>query len=151
MEETKINIIEEMKDVLVSEGVEKNTAVKSLRIFCRHFGGQMLYFPNKTTLNKAADIFFMLKKEMEENEAEKITRIIVKSFGGDYEYIPKEDRMFRHEITKEIYKLYHSENIENRMQKICIKYNITYAQVYKLMNEYKQHFKKNKVAKSKKR
>lgn len=135
-----MNIINEIKDELIESGIKESEAIKALRLFCRRFGGQVLYFPNKLLGSKTEDIFNLLKIEMSEIIAEKIVRLIVENFGGIAEYVPQERTAFKNEIMFEIYSLYQTainEKKKNKVDDICVTYGMSYVQVHKLVKKYK--------------
>lgn len=142
-----MNIIDEMKEALELEKVEKYNYTKALRAFCRTFGGQIYYFPSKLAGKRAELLYNIITSCLIENsEAEKIMRVLVKEFGGIAEYIPKELKAFRAEIAEEIYLFYLSSN-KNKMNEICICYNISYALVFRLLKEHKKKLKKERLKK----
>lgn len=141
-----MNIVNELKESLELSNIEKHDITKALRAFCRTFGGQIYYFPTKLTSKRFEVLYNVIQASVLDNKkSERIVKIIVKEFGGAAEYIPKELKAFREDIAKEIYSFYHSKSSKNKMNEICVTYNISYTLVFRLLKEYEKIFKEKRL------
>ena len=99
-----------MQDMLrdvVERGIEKATAINSLRALSSWFGGQQLYIPQKKEGSAVAEeILGVMSDAVGDIDAEKIYDILSILYGGVLWYIPIEKNAFRDIIAEEIMKEY---------------------------------------------
>ena len=137
------DFINSIKDSLLEAGINEELTVKTLRCFCRKYGGQKVYFSNSTQGKRSGEIFNLIYEELkekygqaEEGTSEKITRIFLENFCNISEYVPLEIKYFRKEIALEILEEYQKSKDKNKTQfEICSKYNITFTTFIKLRKE----------------
>ena len=126
-----------MQDMLrdvVERGIEKATAINSLRALSSWFGGQQLYIPQKKEGSAVAEeILGVMSDAVGDIDAEKIYDILSLLYGGVLWYIPIEKNAFRDIIAEEIMKEY--DGTTQSMRDLCRRYNISYTQVYRLYSE----------------
>lgn len=137
------DFINSIKDSLFEAGISKELTIKTLRCFCRKYGGQKVYFSSSSESKRSNEIFNLIYNELgEEREevtlgtSEKITRIFLENFYNISEYVPQEIKIFRKEISLEILKEYNESKDKNKTQAdICSRYNITFVTFLKLRKE----------------
>nr|DAN39721.1 MAG TPA: hypothetical protein [Caudoviricetes sp.]DAW76957.1 MAG TPA: hypothetical protein [Caudoviricetes sp.] len=126
-----------MQDMLrdvVERGIEKATAINSLRALSSWFGGQQLYIPQKKEGSAVAEeILGVMSDAVGDIDAEKIYDILSLLYGGVLWYIPIEKNAFRDIIAEEIMKEY--DGTTQSMRDLCRRYNISFTQVYRLYSE----------------
>lgn len=126
-----------MQDMLrdvVERGIEKATAINSLRALSSWFGGQQLYIPQKKEGSAVAEeILGVMSDAVGDIDAEKIYDILSLLYGGVLWYIPIEKNAFRDIIAEEIMKEY--DGTTQSMRNLCRRYNISFTQVYRLYSE----------------
>ena len=122
-----------LRDV-VERGIEKATAINSLRALSSWFGGQQLYIPQKKEGSAVAEeILGVMSDAVGDIDAEKIYDILSLLYGGVLWYIPIEKNAFRDIIAEEIMKEY--DGTTQSMRDLCRRYNISFTQVYRLYSE----------------
>lgn len=139
-------LITTMYDALLEAGIKKEIAIKSLRVFCRKYGGQKIYFSSSLESKRAKEIFDFIYDELDEkNElvpigiSEKITRVVLAQFFGCGEYVPMEFNVFREEIASEFQKEYGEAKDKNTtMIEICKRYNISFVTFFKTLKRHKE-------------
>jgi Mor family transcriptional regulator len=110
------------------------TARLGVRALCRHFGGQIIYVPNKKTDGKSAEsLRGILADAVGDGDGEKILEKVMFHYGGLQVYMPLERCAFRRDIAAEIFGKYDGE--ENKIGDLCREYNMSFTQVYKLWYE----------------
>ena len=128
------NLMQDMLRDVVERGIEKATAIKSLRALSSWFGGQQLYIPQKKGGSAVAEeILGVMSDAVGDIDAEKIYDILSLLYGGVLWYIPIEKNAFRDIIAEEIMKEY--DGTTQSMRDLCRRYNISYTQVYRLYSE----------------
>ncbi|UTC87887.1 Mor transcription activator family protein [Treponema denticola] len=128
------NLIQDMLRDVVERGIEKATAINSLRALSSWFGGQQLYIPQKKEGSAVAEeILGVMSDAVGDIDAEKIYDILSLLYGGVLWYIPIEKNAFRDIIAEEIMKEY--DGTTQSMRDLCRRYNISYTQVYRLYSE----------------
>lgn len=135
--------INSIKDALLEAGINEEIAIKSLRAFCRKYGGQKIYFSNSPEGKRASEIFDLISEALltkienvDITLPKKITRIFLSQFFNISEYVPLEFKAFRSEIAFEIAKEYSESKDKNKTQiEICKKYNISFVTFWKLRKE----------------
>ena len=144
-----------IKEALLEANISEDIAIKSLRAFCRKYGGQKVYFSCSTESKRSNEIFNLIYDELGEKyeevtlgTSEKITRIFLKNFYNISEYVPQEIKIFRREIALEILKEYNESKDKNKTQiEICSRYNITFVTFLKLRKEAQQILSKKQQKK----
>lgn len=135
------NLMQDMLRDVVERGIEKATAINSLRALSSWFGGQQLYIPQKKEGSAVAEeILGVMSDAVGDIDAEKIYDILSLLYGGVLWYIPIEKNAFRDIIAEEIMKEY--DGTTQSMRDLCRRYNISYTQVYRL---YSEGFEKKKA------
>lgn len=129
------NLMLDMLRDVVDRGVDRTRALKGLRALSRIYGGQQLYIPQKKT-SVADEIIAVMADEIGDIDAEKIYDIIACLYGGVQWYVPLERSAFRDFIAREIYNGY--DGTKESMRKYCIKYSMSFSQVYRLYYEAKE-------------
>lgn len=128
------NLMQDMLRDVVERGIEKATAINSLRALSSWFGGQQLYIPQKKEGSAVAEeILGVMSAAVGDIDAEKIYDILSLLYGGVLWYIPIEKNAFRDIIAEEIMKEY--DGTTQSMRDLCRRYNISYTQVYRLYSE----------------
>ena len=128
------NLMQDMLRDVVERGIEKATAINSLRALSSWFGGQQLYIPQKKEGSAVAEeILGVMSDAVGDIDAEKIYDILSLLYGGVLWYIPIEKNAFRDIIAEEIMKEY--DGTTQSMRNLCRRYNISYTQVYRLYSE----------------
>ncbi|UYT08181.1 hypothetical protein OE909_01740 [Treponema denticola] len=128
------NLMQDMLRDVVERGIEKATAINSLRALSSWFGGQQLYIPQKKEGSAVAEeILGVMSDAVGDIDAEKIYDILSLLYGGVLWYIPIEKNAFRDIIAEEIMKEY--DGTTQSMRDLCRRYNISYTQVYRLYSE----------------
>ena len=128
------NLMQDMLRDVVERGIEKATAINSLRALSSWFGGQQLYIPQKKEGSAVAEeILGVMSDAVGDIDAEKIYDILSLLYGGVLWYIPIEKNAFRDIIAEEIMKEY--DGTTQSMRYLCRRYNISYTQVYRLYSE----------------
>lgn len=128
------NLMQDMLRDVVERGIEKATAINSLRALSSWFGGQQLYIPQKKEGSAVAEeILGVMTDAVGDIDAEKIYDILSLLYGGVLWYIPIEKNAFRDIIAEEIMKEY--DGTTQSMRDLCRRYNISYTQVYRLYSE----------------
>lgn len=128
------NLMQDMLRDVVERGIEKATAINSLRALSSWFGGQQLYIPQKKEGSAVAEeILGVMSDAVGDIYAEKIYDILSLLYGGVLWYIPIEKNAFRDIIAEEIMKEY--DGTTQSMRDLCRRYNISYTQVYRLYSE----------------
>lgn len=128
------NLMQDMLRDVVERGIEKATAINSLRALSSWFGGQQLYIPQKKEGSAVAEeILGVMSDAVGDIDAEKIYDILSLLYGGVLWYIPIEKNAFRDIIAEEIMKEYNGTT--QSMRDLCRRYNISYTQVYRLYSE----------------
>ena len=128
------NLMQDMLRDVVERGIEKATAINSLRALSSWFGGQQLYIPQKKEGSAVAEeILRVMSDAVGDIDAEKIYDILSLLYGGVLWYIPIEKNAFRDIIAEEIMKEY--DGTTQSMRDLCRRYNISYTQVYRLYSE----------------
>ena len=151
------DFINSIKDSLLEAGISEELMIKTLRCFCRKYGGQKVYFSSSAESKRSNEIFNLIYDELDEENgkveygtSEKITRIFLENFYNISEYVPLEIKYFRKEIAAEILDEYNKSKDKNKTQfEICSKYNITFATFIKLKNQALKKIKiKSKLSKN---
>lgn len=128
------NLMQDMLRDVVERGIEKATAINSLRALSSWFGGQQLYIPQKKEGSAVAEeILGVMSDAVGDIDAEKIYDILSLLYGGVLWYIPIEKNAFRDIIAEEIMKEY--DGTTQSMRDLCRRYNISFTQVYRLYSE----------------
>ena len=128
------NLMQDMLRDVVERGIEKATAINSLRALSSWFGGQQLYIPQKKEGSAVAEeILGVMSDAVGDIDAEKIYDILSLLYGGVLWYIPIEKNAFRDIIAEEIMKEYDGRT--QSMRDLCRRYNISFTQVYRLYSE----------------
>ena len=128
------NLMQDMLRDVVERGIEKATAINSLRALSSWFGGQQLYIPQKKEGSAVAEeILGVMSDAVGDIDAEKIYDILSLLYGGVLWYIPIEKNAFRDIIAEEIMKEY--DGTTQSMRNLCRRYNISFTQVYRLYSE----------------
>ena len=128
------NLMQDMLRDVVERGIEKATAINSLRALSSWFGGQQLYIPQKKEGSAVAEeILGVMSDAVGDIDAEKIYDILSLLYGGVLWYIPLEKNAFRDIIAEEIMKEY--DGTTQSMRDLCRRYNISFTQVYRLYSE----------------
>lgn len=128
------NLMQDMLRDVVERGIEKATAINSLRALSSWFGGQQLYIPQKKEGSAVAEeILGVMSDAVGDIDAEKIYDTLSLLYGGVLWYIPIEKNAFRDIIAEEIMKEY--DGTTQSMRDLCRRYNISYTQVYRLYSE----------------
>ena len=128
------NLMQDMLRDVVERGIEKATAINSLRALSSWFGGQQLYIPQKKEGSAVAEeILGVMSDAVGDIDAEKIYDILSLLYGGVWWYIPIEKNAFRDIIAEEIMKEY--DGTTQSMRDLCRRYNISFTQVYRLYSE----------------
>lgn len=128
------NLMQDMLRDVVERGIEKATAINSLRALSSWFGGQQLYIPQKKEGSAVTEeILGVMSDAVGDIDAEKIYDILSLLYGGVLWYIPIEKNAFRDIIAEEIMKEY--DGTTQSMRDLCRRYNISYTQVYRLYSE----------------
>ena len=128
------NLIQDMLRDVVERGIEKATAINSLRALSSWFGGQQLYIPQKKEGSAVAEeILGVMSDAVGDIDAEKIYDILSLLYGGVLWYNPIKKNAFRYIIAEEIMKEY--DGTTQSMRDLCRRYNISYTQVYRLYSE----------------
>lgn len=128
------NLMQDMLRDVVERGIEKATAINSLRALSSWFGGQQLYIPQKKEGSAVAEeILGVMSDVVGDIDAEKIYEILSLLYGGVLWYIPIEKNAFRDIIAEEIMKEY--DGTTQSMRDLCRRYNISFTQVYRLYSE----------------
>ena len=128
------NLMQDMLRDVVERGIEKATAINSLRALSSWFGGQQLYIPQKKEGSAVAEeILGVMSDAVGDIDAEKIYDILSLLYGGVLWYIPIEKNAFRDIIAEEIMKEY--DGTTKSMRDLCRRYNISFTQVYRLYSE----------------
>ena len=128
------NLMQDMLRDVVERGIEKATAINSLRALSSWFGGQQLYIPQKKEGSAVAEeILGVMSDAVGDIDAEKIYDILSRLYGGVLWYIPIEKNAFRDIIAEEIMKEY--DGTTQSMRDLCRRYNISFTQVYRLYSE----------------
>lgn len=146
-----------IKDALLEAKISEDMAIKSLRAFCRKYGGQKIYFSQSPNSKRSLEIFNLVSEAIScdkskdnddfflshvESDAEKITKIFLECFYNISEYVPLEINAFRKEVALEINKEYiEAKNKHEKKLEICQRLNIsfvTFIKLRKIANESKQ-------------
>ena len=128
------NLMQDMLRDVVERGIEKATAINSLRALSSWFGGQQLYIPQKKEGSAVAEeILGVMSDAVGDIDAEKIYDILSLLYDGVLWYIPIEKNAFRDIIAEEIMKEY--DGTTQSMRDLCRRYNISFTQVYRLYSE----------------
>ena len=128
------NLMQDMLRDVVERGIEKATAINSLRALSSWFGGQQLYIPQKKEGSAVAEeILGVMSDAVGDIDAEKIYDILSLLYGGVLWSIPIEKNAFRDIIAEEIMKEY--DGTTQSMRDLCRRYNISFTQVYRLYSE----------------
>ena len=136
-------------DSLMEAGIKKEIAIKSLRAFCRKYGGQKIFFSPNPQSKRANEIFNLISEALDirdDNYAlpEKITKVFLSEFYNIGEYIPLEFNAFRDEIALEISKEYAEAKDKNEaLIKICQRYNMSFVTFFKIRRDLKNKKIKN--------
>ena len=111
--------------------VDRETAVKAVRVICRYFGGTIIYIPVRAVNGiSAKELRGVLIDAVGDKDGERILEKIMALLGGQQLYIPMENKAFREEIALEIYERFDGQ--KKRSRDLALEYRTSSNQIYQL-------------------